>query len=123
MSDKVFFGREDLLKIVDLQTEDVWVPEWNSWVRVRGLNGAERDQFESSVVEMHGKKVVVKSENMRAKLVALCVVDESGGRLFSDRDVEALGQKSASALQRVFEVAQRLSGLTEADVEELEKNS
>lgn len=117
-----YLSRDDILMASDLQEEDVDVPEWGGTVRVRGLSGAERDRFESSVVEMHGKKVVVKSENMRAKLVALCVVDESGGRVFSDRDVEALGQKSASALQRVFEAAQRLSGLTEADVEELEKN-
>jgi hypothetical protein len=37
--------------------------------------------------------------------------------------VEALGKKSAAALNRVFEVAQRLSGITDDDVEELAKNS
>jgi hypothetical protein len=33
-----------------------------------------------------------------------------------------LGEKSAAALQRVFEVGQRLSGLSDDDVEELAKN-
>jgi hypothetical protein len=51
------------------------------------------------------------------------MIDESGKRLFPDADVRELGKKSASALQRVFEVAQRLSGLSNADVEELTKNS
>ena len=33
--------------------------------------------------------------------------------------IKALSEKSAAALQRVFEVAQRLSGITDDDVEEL----
>jgi len=41
--------------------------------------------------------------------------------LFTDADVKALGMKSAVALQRVFDVAQRLSGITSDDVDELAK--
>ena len=37
--------------------------------------------------------------------------------------IDALGAKSAAPLDRCFEVAQRLSGISEADVEELTKNS
>jgi hypothetical protein len=36
--------------------------------------------------------------------------------------VALLGEKSAAALQRVFEVGQRLSGLSDGDVEELAGN-
>jgi hypothetical protein len=60
--------------------------------------------------------------NIRAKLVALTVVDEDGNRIFSDEDAEALGKKSAAALDRIFAVAQRLSGLRPEDVEELAGN-
>ena len=38
-------------------------------------------------------------------------------------DISVLGQKSAAALQRVFNVAQRLSGFSDEDLEELAKNS
>ncbi len=62
-------------------------------------------------------------QNIRAKLVALTVVDEQGNRIFKDEDVKWLGNKSAAALDRIFEVAQRLSGLRDEDVEELAKNS
>ena len=71
-----------------------------------------------------GKNTKMDLRNMRAKLVALTVVDDKGKRLFrGDADVNALGRKSAAALQRVFEVAQRLSGLSDEDMEELAKNS
>lgn len=114
--------RDAILKATDLPHEDVDVPEWGGTVRVRTLTGAERDQFEASIVELRGKKRKINTANIRAKLVALSVVDEQGNRLFSDADVALLGKKSAAALDRVFAVAQRLSGVTEDDVEELEKN-
>lgn len=115
--------REAILNAADLVTEDVEVPEWGGTVRVRGLTGSERDAFEQSIMEQRGRDVALNLRNIRAKLVALSVVDEQGRRVFSDDDVKALGQKSAVALQRVFEVAQRLSGLRSEDVEELAKNS
>lgn len=115
--------RDAILQAKDLPTEDVEVPEWGGTVRVRALTGAERDAFEQSIIEQRGKSTKMNLQNMRAKLVALTVVDEEGNRIFSDEDAKLLGQKSASALNRIFEVAQRLSGLTPADVDELTKNS
>lgn len=109
-------SREAILAYDDSQSEDVEVPEWGGAVRVVGLTGAERDRFEASVVG-NGKQMQLS--NLRARLIAMCVVDESGERLFGTADVGALGNKSAAALERVFSAAQRLSGLSEDDVAEL----
>jgi len=115
--------RDAILGAEDLPRELVEVPEWGGCVYVRALTGTERDAFEASVVEQRGKSTKMNLRNIRAKLVALTVVDEEGTRLFSDADVKLLGQKSAAALDKLFEVAQRLSGLRDEDVEELAKNS
>lgn len=115
--------REQILGATDIITELVPVPEWGGEVLVRGLSGAERDRFEASIVDVRGKRRSVNLLNVRARLVALAIVDESGQRVFRAGDVEALGAKSAAALSRVFDAAQRLSGLSDDDVEELEKNS
>jgi len=114
--------REAILQADDLPRELVEVPEWGGALYVRALTGAERDAFEQSIVETRGKNTRMNLRNIRARLVALTVIDEDGNRLFSDDDVEALGRKSAAALNRVFEVAQRLSGLRPEDVEELAGN-
>jgi hypothetical protein len=120
-------SREAILGVEDIPTQDVEVPEWGGTVRVKGLNGKERDQYEASVVgdtaAKKGQARRLNMANMRARFVSLCIVDEEGVRLFSDGDVTALGAKSAAALQRVFKVAQELSGLTDEDVEELAGNS
>jgi hypothetical protein len=118
-----YLTREQILEVKDLQFEDVEVPEWGGTLRVRGLTGIERDRFEETILDQRGKNVKVKMTNLRARLVALSVVDEQGQALFTQNDIGVLGRKSAAALQRVFNVAQRLSGFSDEDLEELAKNS
>lgn len=134
MSDK----RNKVLKRADFDTlartnsdigrSYVHVPEWattpedapDTYVCIRGLTGTERDNFEGSVVSFKGNDKQVNLRNIRAKLVAMVLIDEdTGERLYSDTEVALLGNRSAAALTRVFEAAQRLSGLTDSDVKEL----
>lgn len=114
-----FLDRAAILAVQDVQTEELYVPEWGGKLRVRGLTGKQRDDFETSITVGKGKNQEINTKNARAKLVVLCVVDETGAQLFSSSDVIALGQKSASALQRVFDLCRKLSGLTDDDMEEL----
>ena len=75
------------------------------------------------MVRGDGRDRKVDLTNMRARLVGLTVIAETGQRLFTDDEVDLLGAKSGAALDRVFAVAQKLNGLSGADVEELTKNS
>lgn len=115
--------RQQILDADDRQMEVVQVPEWGGSVNVIGLSATERDDFESSLLVRNGKKRDVSTHNIRAKLAVRCIVDENRMPVFSIEDIQRLGMKSASALTRVFEAAQRLSGLGDQDVEELAKNS
>ena len=115
--------RDQILQANDIQTEEVSVSEWGGTVLVRALDGEERDALEASMIQGKGKTAQVNLKNLRAKLVARSIVDENGKRLFEDGDIPALAKKSAAALNRVYEVAQRLSGITPEDVDELTKNS
>jgi len=108
-----------ILAAVDRKTEDVEVPEWGGAVRLRTISGSERDQFEASVRSANGK---MNLSNVRARLVSLAAVDEKGERMFSNGDVAALGEKSAVALDRVFDVAMQLAGMRPEDVDELTEN-
>jgi hypothetical protein len=111
--------KEQILGAEDLPIETVEVPEWCGAVRVRTLTGKERDALEESVIGPGGVKSYV---NLRARLVSYAIVNEDGSLMFSTDDIEKLGEKSARALDRVFAVAQRLSGITKKDVEELTVN-
>jgi hypothetical protein len=119
-------SRDDILRAeVDslgrplLPTERVDIPEWGGTVIIRGLTGTARDTFEGTLVRQRGRKVESNLENFRSKLLVQSIVDEQGNLLFSEKDVQALGRKSAAALERAYTVAMRLSRLTPEDVEEL----
>ena len=112
-------SRADLLAACVLPREVVKVPELGGEVIVQGMSGAQRDAWEASLVEGRGKKRHMNTANIRAKLVAQCCVDEHGHRLFTDEDVEALGTARVDVLNRLFGVAQRLSGVSDEDVDEL----
>lgn len=119
-----YLTREAILAAKDLPTEEVDCPEWGGVVVVRGLTGAQRDEWEASTTIVRGNTAVRDTANARAKLVALCAVDhETGEPLFTRHDVDALGRKSGAALGRVFALAARLSGLGEDEVKELEGKS
>jgi len=109
--------REEILGAPDLETERVPVPEWGGAVLVRGLDGVGRETIERAMREGPTDDL-----SLRALVVAQAVVDEDGKRLFSKADVAALGRKSGEALRRVFDVAQRLSGLGPEEAASAEGN-
>ena len=113
--------RDWILKHEDLPRELIEVPEWGGSVYIRCLTAAERDAWEASVVnlEAKGKQPKTDLRNLRAKLVVRCACDEEGKRIFEDADIDALGGKSAAALDRLYSVAARLSKITKSDEEEL----
>jgi len=123
MTKTTILTKELILQAKDLPIELVEVPEWGGSVYVRGLTGAERDSFEAGIVQLKGKSQTVNMKNVRAKLLQLTIVDENGNRLFNVEEIASIGAKSAMALERLFNVASRLSGITPEDAEELAKNS
>jgi len=119
-----YLTKDQILGADDIKRAEVAVPEWGGTVLVQGLSGTERDQYEESLIRWRATKgrnvaAMPALANARAKLLSLSIVDEDGQRLFSDADVKALGEKSSKALERVFDVAARLSGLQPGDVAEL----
>lgn len=119
-----FLTKEQILAADDIPSQEVEVPEWGGKVLVRGLSAAERGAFTEEIIDQRGKKNIVKLQDIQVRICALAIREPATGkRMFDDNDLRALARKSAAALQHVFEVAQRLSGLSNEDVEELTKNS
>lgn len=113
--------RDTILQAQDIEQERVSVPEWGITVTIRGMTAGERDDFEASWFTDDAKPKR-NLANVRARLAVRCMLDDEGKRIFSDQDAEALGRKSGRAMDRVYAVASRLSGLGAKDAEELAKN-
>lgn len=113
-------SRDWILAAEDLKREEVHVPEWEGSVLIATMTGAQRDAWEQTLVANGAGKVNIA--NVRARLVAFCAVDAEGRRLFNDADADALGAKSAAALERCARVAMRLNGLSDTALEEARGN-
>lgn len=112
-----------ILAADDIATEDIFVGPWGGWLRVRALTGGQRAAWQQASVIGKGKNQEINYQETTVRLVALSVVDESGKPIFSDADIRALKRKSSAALELVSEVATRLSGIGDQEMDDLTKNS
>lgn len=117
-------NKQDILQARDVVKEMLEVPEWGGAIYVRSISAAERGLIEEGAAkfkESKGKNDTF-ARTFTVKMVSMAVCDENGQRLFEDKDIALLQQKNAAVISRIAEVAQRLSGFSKQDLEELEKN-
>jgi len=115
--------KQQIIDVNDLEAVEVEVPEWGGSVLVRPLTAKQRGQFTATLVDQRQGGRTLRLQEIQIRLCGLSIVGEDGKRLFSDAELSTLGGKSSAALQHVFEEAQRLSGLSDEQVEELAGNS
>jgi len=118
----------------DVATVMVPTPEWPiKEVCLRELTALERDQFDESVSKVKkvkDKRGRIKREAvpdvklMRAKLVMMsAIVSPTDHRpIFNAGHLKKLGEKSGKVMDRLFDEARKLSGLSDTEIEELEGN-
>lgn len=106
--------RKTALNAEDIEKEIVPVPKWGIDVEVRGMAATDRFRLlQTSSVD--GK---VNFQRWFPDLVIACVFDPATGeKIFEAADREALLAKSGKVVGELAEIASRLSGLSDADVE------
>jgi len=104
--------------------------ENGDYVFVREMTGADRDNFERSIMkERKNEKGEVKGfdqilENFRAKLAVVTLCDENGELLLEPKDVKTLSSSiSISRLEQIVTAASELNKISEKDKADLLKNS
>lgn len=110
--------RSKILASQDIPGEQIDVPEWGVTVEVRGLSSLQRSQLYADTRE--GESAAY----LYLRLVVATTFDpETGEQLFAESDIDALGRKSAEAIDRITQVAMRLSGMGAKAVDEEGKDT
>lgn len=116
-------SRDDILAMDDLARELVTIPEWgNGQVYVRSLTSEEKDHWDAENYRLLEETPGGNLQNWHARLLVLAVCDEQGMPILTLSDAQRLGKKSAKVVQRLYDIAARLSGMREEDTEALQKN-
>lgn len=107
--------KEDLLgltlaeKIVELPTGEV---------KIREFTTADREKFE--VLAMNTQKG--SAQNMKAKLIAISVMNDAGTRMFGDDEVAKIAQMPSSTTELLFNEILTLNGMGAGILEDIEGN-
>ena len=90
----------------------VSVPEWGGDVCLRPLSGAE-------VTDIYSKDL--PSEQVTRAVVVASICDETGARLFSEEDIDALFAKSYFTLQPIIAKALEINRMTKESADAAKK--
>lgn len=106
--------RKEILEKDDIIAEDLEVSEWGITIEVRGMSSKERAKLlKASTIDG-----TVDMVRWFPDLIIATVYDpETGEKVFERADRDAVNAKSGAAIAAIAEVAARLSGLGETDVE------
>ena len=124
MTKRLLTREEILSRKGQLAWRDVPMPEWgpDASVRVREMTSAERVKVEVGMIQTKGQNTGPNLQAyplLRGRVLAKSCVDEQGRLLFSEEDVHTLTELGAGAIERLFDVACALSGLSKEDVNNL----
>lgn len=110
-------SRDSILAVNDTSIASVDVPEWGGSVYVRPMTGRDRDAYDMEIVSAGGK-----IENMRARFAVRVVCDADGNPIFKPEDADALGKKSAKALDRIYNAIDSTSKTSAESIHQLKKD-
>jgi hypothetical protein len=113
--------REKILAANDRPIIRLNIPEWGCDVFVRAMSGAQRDVFE----QFWSKRNEEGTDEARARLAAMVLCEEDGKSVFETVGDGTLNlkDKSATALDRIFNTVLDQNKIGAGGIEEAAKNS
>ena len=99
--------------------ELVAVPELGGELLVQGMTAGERNRYEFAVIKQKKGATTFDVMQFRSTLLRFSLVDEAGTFIFDDSNKQLIDGWPASVVERLVEVARRLSGIGEKDEADL----
>ena len=117
-----FATRDTILAPLKRRFTEIAIPNWGKF-RLRSLTELERSRFEASIRDKKGQVSNAKLIDLKCRLIVLCVVDGNGDPLLGNSDIDQLRQQDSKATNALVEAIQSHCGISDSDLEDLEKNS
>ena len=112
-------NRDQFLNPVALKIEEIWVPELGGVIYIKGMSAAGRAKFERQFELKSGSKNLRKIRELRERLIVAVVCDKDGAKLFTEADVEQIGQQPITMIERIVKKAEELCGFTIDSVDDM----
>ena len=110
-------SREDILNYQDCEQRTV--NAWGGEVRVRSMSVAQLFSFQALLNEA---KATGDYSRAQCVVASWCVVDENDRPLFTEADVEALGNKSHRSLAKIFSAVVEMNTISDDSIDAKKKH-
>ncbi len=116
--------RNDILSMDDCSSQEVTIKEWKGVrILVKSFTAEERYNLLNFCMDSKNPERVDGGKLFIYTVIASSFdPDNLDEKIFSDGDYNVLKIKSASALEQIVNVSNRLNGLLEEDIKAAEKN-
>jgi hypothetical protein len=97
--------REAFLEKADFNYAEVEIEPYGK-LRIRDLNAGERDTFETLALAAQQNISKAVEDQMRSKLIAMCLVDADGKNFFDhtkEEDLKKIKAKAAAPMLKLFD--------------------
>ena len=113
--------KEQIQAVDDLRSRIVCVdvPEWGGSVNIRPMDVRELDEYSNDAMRCKSTGM----RDFRTRLVAYCLCDENGKRLFTEQDIDALAGKSGTVMDRLYRAVDELNDIGPKKIEDIAGNS
>jgi hypothetical protein len=110
---------DDILALDDRRMESVVVPEWGgAEIYVREMGATERAAYEGRLIEDKDLPLEQRMVRVKVLIAILCACDAGGARLWTLEQYDAVAAKNGEALNRIFDLANKVNRVTDAAIEE-----
>ena len=117
-------NRSALLKLCERRYIDLELEDTGVTVRIQSLSEKEKSTYETRLIAKSGRGILrERLQDATRRLIALCLVDENNDRVFSDSDVNQIGEMDSFVSSRIYDAAQEHCGFNKGDIEDTVKNS
>lgn len=111
--ERPLLNRDQILR-QQLRTKKIFVEEWDGYVYIKEMSAQDMQANANFALTKRGETDMAKAVRIPARIACRQVVDEAGGRVFTDHDIQQLERLNHSAISYISEQVNALSGI-EAD--------
>ena len=113
-----FNKKKFLAKLGVKHRKKVTLPDGDLYIKA--LTAMEQEEFESAMLDEKGKAKTDVS--LKAIMVIMSAEDEAGNKVFAMDELKTLSERHAADINKMFNEAQKLNNISDADIDELTKN-
>jgi hypothetical protein len=98
-------------KLLAVKTKEKKIEVEGETLIIKEMLAGEATKYESSLYSIVNGQPVLKMEGSKSKMIALCVYDQDGKRVFEDKDIALIEKMPTTLIDKLFKECSSVNGM------------